>query len=98
MMMMMMMITKGYGVRATTIDDQKFHVTDGQNTRDQIRMTRFRVIKGPKAHDQIAFCVFHSFLIKSKRMLATYMRRTCNNNLEIRLRAPPVARNYGYTS
>ena len=94
----MMMITKGYGVRATTIDDQKFHVTDGQNTRDQIRMTRFRVIKGPKAHDQIAFCVFHSFLIKSKRMLATYMRRTCNNNLEIRLRAPPVARNYGYTS
>ena len=98
MMMMMMMMTKGYGVRATTIDDQKFHVTDGQNTRDQIRMTRFRVIKGPKAHDQIAFCVFHSFLIKSKRMLATYMRRTCNNNLEIRLRAPPVARNYGYTS
>ena len=96
--MMMMMITKGYRVRATTIDDQKFHVTDGQNTRDQIRMTRFRVIKGPKAHDQIAFCVFHSFLIKSKRMLATYMRRTCNNNLEIRLRAPPVARNYGYTS
>ena len=97
-MMVMMMITKGYGVRATTIDDQKFHVTDGQNTRDQIRMTRFRVIKGPKAHDQIAFCVFHSFLIKSKRMLATYMRCTCNNNLEIRLRAPPVARNYGYTS
>ena len=41
MMMMMMMITKGYGVRATTIEDQKFHVTDGQNTRDQIRVTRF---------------------------------------------------------
>ena len=91
------MITKGYGVRATTIEDQKFHVTDGQNTRDQISVIRFRVIRGPKAHDQIAFCVFHSFLIKSKRMLATYMRRTCNNNLEIRLRAPPVARNYGYT-
>ena len=31
-------------------------------------------------------------------MRATYMRRTCNNNLEIRLRAPLVARNYGYTS
>ena len=93
-----MMITKGYGVRATTIEDQKFHVTDGQNMRDQIRVIRFRVIRGPKAHDQTAFCAFHSFLIKSKRMLATYMRRTCNNNLEIRLRAPPVARNYGYTS
>ena len=70
MMMMMMMITKGYGVLATTIEDQKFYVTDGQNTRDQIRVIRFRAIKGPKAHDQIAFCVFHSFLIKSKRMLA----------------------------
>ena len=35
-------LTKGYGVRATTIEGQnrcalpKFHVTDGQNTRDQI--------------------------------------------------------------
>ena len=63
-MMMMMMITKGYGVRAKTIEDQKFHVTDGQNTRDQIRVMRFRVIKGPKARDQIAFCAFHSFLVE----------------------------------
>ena len=31
-------------------------------------------------------------------MLATYMRRMRNNNLEIRLQAPLVARNYGYTS
>ena len=63
-MMMMMMITKGYGVRAKTIEDQKFHVTDGQNTRDQIRVMRFRVIKGPKARDQNAFCAFHSFLVE----------------------------------
>ena len=63
MMMMMMMITKGYGVPATTIEDQKFHVTDGQNTRDQIRVIRFRVIRGPKAHDQTAFCAFHSLLV-----------------------------------
>ena len=44
-------ITKGYGVRATTIEFQyafapslcalrKFHVTDSQNTRDQIASDR----------------------------------------------------------
>ena len=44
-------ITKGYGVRATTIEGQyafalslcalrKFHVTDSQNTRDQIASDR----------------------------------------------------------
>ena len=68
MMMMMMMITKGYGVRATTIEDQKFHVTDGQNTRDQIRVIRFRVIRGPKAHDQTAFCAFCACVITTWRL------------------------------
>ena len=57
------------------------------------------MIRNPKAHDQIAFCVFHSFLVEVQTgMLAKYMRRMRNNNLEIRLRAPLVARNYGYTS
>ena len=46
------------------IEDQKIHVTDGQNTRDQISVIRFRVIKGPKARDQIAFCAFYSFLVE----------------------------------
>ena len=39
-----LVITKGYGLRATTIEGllqycalRKFHVTDGQNTRDQIK-------------------------------------------------------------
>ena len=34
-------ITKGYGVRATTIEGQNaFHVRDSQNTRDQITSDR----------------------------------------------------------
>ena len=31
------------------------------------------------------FYAFHSFLVESKRMLATYMRRMRNNNLEIKI-------------
>ena len=53
----LLVINKGYRVRATTIEGQnalvyrcalrKFHVTVGQNTRDQI-----------------AFCVVHSFSVE----------------------------------
>ena len=53
----LLVITKRYRVRATTIAGQnalvyrcalrKFHVTVGQNT-----------------HDQIAFCTFHTFLVE----------------------------------
>ena len=39
-------------------------MTDSQNMLDQIRVIRFRVIEGPNAHDQIAFCAFHSFLVE----------------------------------
>ena len=46
--------------------------TFGQNTWYQI--TR---VEGENVHDQIAFCAF--------QMLATYMRRMLNNNLEIRI-------------
>ena len=49
------------------------------------RVIKFRVIEGPNERDQIAFYAFHSFLVESKRMLATYMRRMRNNNLEIRI-------------
>ena len=38
----------------------KFHVTDSQDTRDQITSDR-----RPNACDQIAFCTFHSFLVLS---------------------------------
>ena len=38
---------------------RKFHVTDGQNTRDQITSD-----EGPNARDQIALCAFHSFLVE----------------------------------
>ena len=47
---------------------REFHVTEGQNTRDQITLY-----------------AFHSFLVKVQQMLATYMRRMRNNNLEIRI-------------
>ena len=36
-----------------------FHVTEGQNKRVQLR-----VIEGPNARDQIAFCAFHSFSVE----------------------------------
>ena len=35
------------------------------------------------ASDQIAFCVFHSFLVEVQTKV--YMRRMRNNNLEIRI-------------
>ena len=42
------------------------------------RVISVRAIESPNTRDQITFCAFHSFLVKSKRMLATYMR---NNSL-----------------
>ena len=39
-------------------------MTDSQNMLDQICVIRFRVIEGPNAHNQIAFCAFHSFLVE----------------------------------
>ena len=60
---------------------RKFHVTDSQNTPDQIpRGTKVqtRVIKLRFVHS------IHSPW-KSKRMLTTYMQRMRNNNLETRI-------------
>ena len=55
-------------MRATTIESQttllhgcglhKFHVTDVQNTRNQLQ-----VIEGPNARDKIALSAFHLFLV-----------------------------------
>ena len=52
------------------------------------RVIGLRVIEGPNARDQIAFSACHSFLVedwKFKRILATYMRRMRNSNLEIKI-------------
>ena len=51
-------------------------------TRDQITSDRRSKINVP---DEIVFGAFHSFLVKSKWMLATFMRWMRNNNLEIRI-------------
>ena len=42
------------------------------------RVISLRAIESPNTSDQITFFAFPSFLVKSKRMLATYMR---NNSL-----------------
>ena len=39
----------------------KFHVTDGQNTRDQIKRVKSHT------RDHIAFGIFHSFLVEVQR-------------------------------
>ena len=54
----------------------KFHVPDSQNTRDQITSDR----RSKRAWSKCVLCIY-----MSKRMLATYLRRMCNNNLEIRI-------------
>ena len=43
---------------------------------------RLRVIEGPNARDQLRSVHSNHSLWKSKRMLATYMRRMRNDNLE----------------
>ena len=45
-------------------------------------VVRLRVIKGPNAHEQIAFCAFHLFLILNK---AGYMPCMRDSNLQIRI-------------
>ena len=68
-------------MRATAVEGQtafapalcfeyRFHVTDGQNTRDQI--TRGR---RSKHAFQIAFCAFHSYLVEVQ-MNVCYIRAT----------------------
>ena len=48
----------------------KFHITEGQNTRDLITSDQ-----GPNANDQIAFFAFHSFLVEVQ-MNAGYIHAT----------------------
>ena len=60
-------------------------MSDGQNKTHVIRL---RGVEGRNARDQIAF--FRS--AKSKRILATYMRRMRNATWSLGLRAPLVAR------
>ena len=55
------------------------------------RVITLRVI-GPNARDQIVFCAFYSIL-RSKRMLATYVQRMRNNNFEIRIAGSSRVRN-----
>ena len=74
-----LVITKGYGVQSQNAFAPflRFALVT--------RVIKLQAIEGPNARDQIVLCVFHSFLMKSKRMLATNMRRMRNNNPEIRI-------------
>jgi len=95
----LLLITKGYGVRATTIE--------GQNAFDafaptmcfaydfRLQMVKQRVIKlrvkeGRNARDQTAFSAFHSLLM-AVQTNAGYIHET---TWRLGLRAPLVARNY----
>ena len=49
------------------------------------RVIKLRVKEGPNARDQTAFSASIHYKWQSKQMLATYMRRMRNNNLEIRI-------------
>ena len=66
----LLVITKGYGVQATTIEGQNLccsiAVLCVSFTRQIVktRVNRLGVIKGPNTRDQIAFCAFHSFLVE----------------------------------
>ena len=66
-----LVITKRYGVRATTIEVQNTFVLtfDVLCVSFTLQMVKTRVIKlqgieGPNARDQIAFYAFHSFLVE----------------------------------
>ena len=65
----------------------KFHVTDVQNTRNQLQ-----VIEGPNARDKIALSAFHLFLVCDLCKL-----HTCDacviTNWRLGLRAPLFVRN-----
>ena len=58
---------------------------------------RLQVIEGPNVHDQGVFCAFLTLLVEVQMNTGyTYMPRMHNNNLEIRIAAPLVARNKIY--
>ena len=61
----------------------KFHMTDSQNTRDQI-------MKGGRSKH--AFCAFHSFLVEVQAN-AVYLHTYVITTWRIGLRAPLVACN-----
>ena len=77
-----LVITKGYTEygRQQSIDGQNAFAP---SLRFKTRVIRIRVIEGPNAHDQIALCAFHSFLVKIQTN--AYIPRMRNNNLEIRI-------------
>ena len=75
-----MVITKGQGVRATTIE------------RDQITSDRW----SKRASDQIAFHAFYSFQWKSKRSWLCTCRSYEIATCRFGLRAPLVTRNFYY--
>ena len=58
---------------------RKFHVTDGQNTRDQITSDS----RSKRAWSKCVLCIPFILGGSPNEMLATYMRRVRNSNLEI---------------
>ena len=60
------------------------------------RVIRLRVIEGPNARDQIAFCAFHSFLVEVQTDAGWCWLHTCDacviTTWRLGLRAPLVAR------
>ena len=85
-----LVITKGYGVRATTINVKTLllHCVSFTWQIVKTRVITLQVIEGLNSRDQIAFFASIHSKWKSKRMLTTYMRRMRNNNLGLGLRAP----------
>ena len=76
-----LVVTQGYGMRVITIEGQNafapglcFCVI---STRQMVktRVIRLRVIKGPNACDQSAFCAFHKFLVEVQTN-ASYIHAT----------------------
>ena len=65
---------------------------EGQNPRDQLL-----VIQVPNARDQIAFYAVHS-LVVDVQMLATYMPRMRNSNLELSISSNQGKTNCGRDS
>ena len=49
-----------------------------------IRLQVVHINSGQTAHDRIAFCTFHSFLVGVQKMLATYMQCIHNSYQEVR--------------
>ena len=77
---MTLLITEGYGVRATTIE--------GQNAYTQMLcVISYELLEVANARHQTALCAFHSFLVEVQTKLATYVRCMRNSNL-----APVVQR------